>query len=101
MAGVVRPKETSPERKPGLLFSRYDVHSKPYMECDVSKRTFTAEVKERAEGEPCFIWIAANNDIGIGDESILLELQEPATIEHARRVAQFLHENVRSFKLST
>ncbi|GEM_PF-4485034 len=66
----------------------------------MSKNTYVAEVKERQKDEPCFLWIADEGDIGIGDRSILLELTEPASLEKAEMVAKFLHENVRAFKLS-
>lgn len=66
----------------------------------MKKRMFTAEVKEGPVDDSCFIWIAADNDVGVGDKSILVKLQEPASLERAKAVAAFLHENVLEFKLS-
>jgi hypothetical protein len=43
-------------------------------------------VKERGVGAPCFVYIEGKN--------IAIELREPADLEHAQKVAQFLRENV-------
>ena len=43
-------------------------------------------VKERQEGERCFVVEE--------DEGIMFELQPPADIKHAREVAAFLNQNL-------
>jgi hypothetical protein len=56
---------------------------------------FVPEVKERQAGQPCFIMLNPNDDIGLGKKQIIFDLPDGTNIEQAQDFARML----RSFRV--
>lgn len=54
-------------------------------------RNFAAEIKERDVGEPCFLLLNLDNDIGTGGRSILLNLPDGSVMAEAKALRDALH----------
>lgn len=54
-------------------------------------RNYVAEIKERGPGEPCFLWINTNDDIGLGREAVLIHLPEGSDYSDAEELRDVLH----------
>lgn len=62
-------------------------------------RNFVATVKERDVGEPCFVVLELNDDIGLpNDLAITLNLPDGTGFDEARAVASMLNETIESVR---
>lgn len=53
---------------------------------------YRATVKERQDGEPCFVELEPSEDVGLqGNQALMFDMPEGTTIEYARRVADELN----------
>lgn len=59
----------------------------------MAERNFTAEVKERQRGEPCFVMISLHNDIGLGSKALMFDFPKGTDIYAAQRLASSLNES--------
>ncbi|MBM3576628.1 MAG: hypothetical protein FJX40_02980 [Alphaproteobacteria bacterium] len=57
---------------------------------------FVPEVKEREAGQPCFVALNTDQDIGLGKKQVIFELPNGTDIERAHEFAKML----RSFGVS-
>jgi hypothetical protein len=48
---------------------------------------FVPEVKERQPGQPCFIMLNPDEDIGLGSKQIIFDLPDGTGIEQAQELA--------------
>lgn len=63
-------------------------------------RNFTATVKEREAGQPCFIVLEPNEAIGLPtDMQVALDMPEGSDLEAARAVARMLNDQVATIRL--
>ena len=56
----------------------------------MSTSSFTAEVKEREAGEPCFVVINTHQRIGLERKQIMFDLPVGTGIDEARNLAEAL-----------
>lgn len=64
-------------------------------------RNFTATVKEREVGQPCYVALELKDDIGLPkDRWITLNLPEGTGLDEARAVARMLNETVEAVRLA-
>jgi hypothetical protein len=62
------------------------------MEAELAGSSFKPEVKEREHGQPCFIMLNADRDIGLGNKQIIFDLPEGTGIEQAQQLARVLSD---------
>ena len=64
-------------------------------------RNFTATVKERDVGQPCFIVLEPGAAIGLpADRQVVLDMPEGSGLEEARAVARMLNDKVKTIRLA-
>lgn len=63
-------------------------------------RNYVAEIKERQDGEPCFLFLNLHADIGLGAKSIILNLPKGTGIEEAKALRDALHISGASIALT-
>lgn len=64
-------------------------------------RNFTATVKEREEGQPCYVALELDSDIGLPrDRWITLNLRDGTGVDEANAVASMLNGAVSSVRLA-
>jgi len=51
---------------------------------------FVPEVKERQSGQPCFIMLNPDQDIGLGSKQIIFDLPDGTGVEQAQELARLL-----------
>ncbi|NEU97505.1 hypothetical protein [Bradyrhizobium uaiense] len=54
---------------------------------------FVAEVKERQSGEPCFVMLNTDKDIGLGSKHVMFDMPAGTGIEHAQELARLLRSS--------
>ena len=63
-------------------------------------RNFTATVKEREAGQPCFVVLEPKDAIGLpADRQVALDMPEGTDLEAARAVARMLNDQVATIRL--
>lgn len=63
-------------------------------------RNFTATVKEREVGQPCYVALELKSDIGLpANKWLTLNLPEGTGLEEAKAVARMLNESVEAVRL--
>jgi hypothetical protein len=63
-------------------------------------RNFTATVKERDVGQPCFVVFEPAEAIGLpADRQVVLDMPEGSGLEEARAVARLLNDQVAAIRL--
>lgn len=64
-------------------------------------RNFTATVKEREVGQPCYVALELHSDVGLPREKwITLNLPEGTGLEDAKAVARLLNDAVETVRLA-
>ena len=64
-------------------------------------RNFTATVKEREVGQPCYVALELHSDVGLPrDKWITLNLPEGTGLEEAKAVARMLNDAVETVRLA-
>ncbi len=64
-------------------------------------RNFTATVKEREVGQPCFVVLELKDRIGLPEgRDVTLNLPEGTGLDEARAVARMLNETVETVRLA-
>lgn len=54
---------------------------------------FATEVKERQPGEPCFVMLNTDKDIGLGSKHVIFDLPDGTGIEEAQEFARLLRSS--------
>ena len=65
----------------------------------MTSRNFTVTVKESEADQPCFLVLKLSEDIGLGNQSIILDLPEDSTIVDAAILAKTLNIEVANIRL--
>jgi len=63
------------------------------------KRNYVAEVKEREDGQPCFLYLNMDSDIGLGSKTIIIDLPEGTGLAEAETLRDALHRSGASIRL--
>lgn len=64
-------------------------------------RNFTATVKEREVGQPCYVALELKGDIGLpADRWVTLNLPEGTGLEEAKALARMLNDTVETVRLT-
>lgn len=62
-------------------------------------RNYVAEIKERDVGQPCFLLLNLNEDIGLGAKTVIINLPDGTGIAEATALRDVLHNSDASIGL--
>lgn len=62
-------------------------------------RNYVAEVKERGVGQPCFLLLNVDEDIGLGGKTVIIDLPTGTGIAEAEALRDALHQSGASVRL--
>lgn len=61
---------------------------------------FVAEIKEGEPDQPCFLFLNASEDIGLGSKSLYLQLPDGTGMAEAKELRNALHKSGAKLRLA-